>query len=406
MKSLTVIMILFLIVTESFGQMKYEKGYFINNENQRIECLIKNKDWKYNPSEFSYKLKDSPEPQKGYLTSVKEFGIYSAFKFVGADVKIDRSVNPKTTITTDKDPIWKQEKLFLKLLVDGKAKLYVYEDNNMVRFFYSVNGGIDISQLIYKEYKVDMNLVKNTSFRQQLWKDLWHKEATMEDIKNINYNAKDLEQYFKSYNSSNGETSSEISTTPKKSYLNLKLTPGINFSSASMFHPEGENGNVHYTKMNYQSNSTFRVGLEAEWVFSYQKFKWAVIFEPTFQSFNSGTESTVGIIKYSAVEFPIGARYYYHLNENTRLYLNGFYVPGVAANFNSKVTYKQNTGQDIVSNTKAKSNWAFGGGVDYKKFSMEARYYTTRSLSDEPYLDPVYSRFSIVIGYKIFSTKQ
>ena len=54
MKSLTVIMLLFLIVTESFGQIKYEKGYFINNENKKIECLIKNKDWKNNPSEFSY----------------------------------------------------------------------------------------------------------------------------------------------------------------------------------------------------------------------------------------------------------------------------------------------------------------------------------------------------------------
>ena len=404
MKSLTIIMLLFLIVTESFGQKKYEKGYLINNENKKIECLIKNRDWKNNPSEFSYKLKDSRTPIKGDLTSIKEFGIYTSCKFVSADVKIDRSVNPKTTIATEKDPIWKQEKLFLKVLVDGKAKLYAYEGNNLVRYFYSMNGGKDINQLVYKEYKVDLTLVKNTSFRQQIWKDLQFKDSYMEEVKNMNYTSDELVKYFKSYNNSFGETATEISDKEKKSYLNLKITPGVNFSSASMSIPETVNGNVGYTEVKYQSNQTFRVGLEAEWVLSYNKFKWAVIFEPTFQSFNSKSEPKDGVIEYKSVEFPIGVRYYYHLNENTKIYLNGFYVPGVAVNFNSQITYKL-VGNDIPFDIKSKGNIAFGGGVDYKKFSMESRYYTNRILSDEPYMDPVFNRFSIVIGYKIFTTK-
>ena len=67
---------LLLMVVCSYGQIRFEKGYFITNENQRTECLIKNVDWKNNPHEFLYKLKDRKETQKGTIQSVKEFGIY------------------------------------------------------------------------------------------------------------------------------------------------------------------------------------------------------------------------------------------------------------------------------------------------------------------------------------------
>lgn len=405
MRTVTALLILFFIVTESFGQVKFEKGYIINNDNKRIECLIKNRDWKYNPTEFSYKLKASGTPETGDITSVKEFGIYNYYKFVGADVKIDRSANPKMTITTDKDPIWKQEKLFLKVLLEGKAKLYSYDSNNGIRFFYSVDGN-PISQLVYKEYKVDMSLVKNTSYWQQLWKDLQYNESSMDVVKNIDYNSKDLEAYFKSYNISFGDSKTEISHKARESYLNLKITPGVNFSSASMSIPvESVNGNIGYSKVNYDPNIAFRAGLEAEWVFSYNNYKWAVVFEPTFQSYNSNSVPDDGTIDYKSMEFPLGVRYYYHLSDQTRLYLNGFYVPGFAMNFGSQVKYKQTAGKEISVDVKSSGNMALGGGVDYNKFSMEARYYTNRTLSDAPFLDPGYSRFSIIIGYKIFSTK-
>jgi hypothetical protein len=392
------------MVTQSFGQMRYEKGYFINNDNKRIECLIKNREWQNNPTEFSYKIGNSGKSEVGDVNSVKEFGIDKYFKFVGADVKIDRSVNPKTSISTEKDPIWKQEKLFLKVLEEGKANLYVYEGTNLERFFYSVDGGKTINQLVYKEYRVDMTLVKNTTFRQQLWQDLKYADANMEVMKYMNYTAKDLVPYFKSYNRSFGESKPEIIPQERISYLNLKLTPGLNLSSGSMSIPGGAGKAL--IPVNFKSNQSLRVGLEAEWVFAYNKYKWALVFEPTFQSYKPEVGAQGAEINYSAIEFPIGLRYYYHLSDQTRLYLNGFYVPGFAMNFNSQIKYTPDTNVPKSLDVKSSGNLAIGGGVDYKKFSMEARYYTNRRLSDEPYLDPVYSRFSLIFGYKIFSTRQ
>ena len=403
MRTLITFLLIFFIVTESFGQVKYEKGYFINNDSKRIECLIKNRDWKSNPIDFSYKLDKSSAAETGDVNSAKEFGIYNYYKFVVADVKIDRSVNPKTSISTEKDPVWKQEKLFLKVLLEGKAKLYAYEGPNLQRFFYSVSDN-PINQLVYKEYKVDMSLVKNTSFRQQIWKDLPFKDSNMDLVKNMNYTSKELEDYFNSYNRSFGGTTTEISPKAKKSYLNLKLTPGVNFNAGSMSLPV--TGSSQQNEVTYEGNQALRFGLEAEWVFSYNKYKWAVVFEPTFQSYNSESAPAEGTIEYKSVEFPLGVRYYYHLSDQTRIYLNGFYVPGVAMNFDSQVKYIPDTNVPKSLDVKSSGNMAFGGGVDYKKFSMEARYYTNRILSDGPFLDPGYSRFSIILGYKIFSTKQ
>ena len=403
MKTVTAFFLLFFFVSVSFGQIKYEKGYLINNDNKKIECLIKNREWKTNPSEFSYKIGKSGKAELGDLTSVKEFGIYNYYKFVGADVKIDRSVNPKTSITTEKDPLWKQEKLFLKVLIEGKANLYVYETDNLKKYFYSMNGGNAINQLVYKEYKVDMNLVKNTSFRQQIWKDLQFKDSYMDEVKNMNYTSDDLVKYFKAYDSSFGNTITEIKPVERKSYLNLKLTPGVNFSSGSMSIPVGVGKPL--LPVTFESNQSFRLGLEAEWVFAYDNYKWALVFEPTFQSYHSGAASNNGTINYSSIEFPLGVRYYYHLNDQTKFYLNGFYIPGVAINFNSTVKYTPDTNVQKSFAVKSKGNLAFGGGVDYKRFSMEARYYSNRNLSDEPFIDPVYSRVSVILGYKIFSNK-
>lgn len=50
--------ILFLLITilslNCYSQISFQKGYYIDNTNQKINCLIKNIDWKNNPTEFEY----------------------------------------------------------------------------------------------------------------------------------------------------------------------------------------------------------------------------------------------------------------------------------------------------------------------------------------------------------------
>src|SRR5690606_28999807 len=105
----------------------------------RTECLIKNMDWKNTPIEFEYKLSEDGETQKGTLNNVREFGIYDAFKFVKHNVMMDRSSDVVNRLSDSAQPIFNEEVLFLRVLVEGQAALYQYSEDNLIRYFYQLN---------------------------------------------------------------------------------------------------------------------------------------------------------------------------------------------------------------------------------------------------------------------------
>jgi len=198
MKSFALLFIISFVTIVSFGQVQFEKGYFLDKNNQKVECFIKNVGWTTNPSEINYKLELSGKVEKGNLSTIKEFGIYDNCKFVNASVKIDRS----TKATPGKDqfaPVWKVENLFLQVILEGKADLYCFADRKVTRFFYSVDNGT-ITPLIYKEITNGLTVLKNTDFRQQLWDKIRVPKATFELIKSVNYTTADLKKYFETYN--------------------------------------------------------------------------------------------------------------------------------------------------------------------------------------------------------------
>jgi hypothetical protein len=98
------IFVLLLTIHVCFGQIVFEKGYFIDNNNSKTECLIKNYDWRTNPVKIEYKLNDSTEVQKMDITTIKEFGIYNFSRFIRAKVKIDRSSVDITNLSEKRNP--------------------------------------------------------------------------------------------------------------------------------------------------------------------------------------------------------------------------------------------------------------------------------------------------------------
>lgn len=147
---------LFLIIglyysVECYSQITYDKGYFINNSDKRVECLIRNLDWKNNPRKFEYKASKQSEKEFLSIESVKEFGIYNISKHIRVDVNIDRSSDKLGFMSHDKKPIFKKETLFLKVLTEGEASLFVYKENGLVRYFFQIRNQ-DMDQLVFKEY--------------------------------------------------------------------------------------------------------------------------------------------------------------------------------------------------------------------------------------------------------------
>jgi hypothetical protein len=107
-------------------QVKFDSGYFVANDGRKTVCLIKNYDWKYNPTEFLYKQNENADVQKATIGDVREFGIVNFSLYERFEIDIDTSTDQLDAKTTNASPEFKRETVFLKVLVQGKASLYSY----------------------------------------------------------------------------------------------------------------------------------------------------------------------------------------------------------------------------------------------------------------------------------------
>ena len=211
MKTYLFSLLLVLMSAYAYSQNKFEKGYLIDNDDYKVECMIKNKNLKHNPVDFSFIREGSSLEENGTINTIKEFGIYGKLKYIRVSVKIDRSSDALDKLTYEQYPVWSEENLFLKVIVEGKASLYSFSDGNIKKFFYCVSDST-INQLIYKRYLIDIEYVgirtnfiysytvENLEFRQQLIRDVLCADTKLSSVASIKYYQNELEKYFINYN--------------------------------------------------------------------------------------------------------------------------------------------------------------------------------------------------------------
>lgn len=384
-----------VIAINCYSQIVFENGYFIKNNNERIECLVKNLDWKNNPSEFKYRISENSEVVTADIRTVKEFGISGSSKYLRASVEIDRSSEDLNKLSSNRDPDFQKEELFLKVLVDGLASLYLYEEVNLRRFFYKTNDST-IRQLVYKSYLVDGSRIgQNNYYRQQLFLNLICQEISQNDFKTLKYDKKDLVRFFVNYNKCKKSKYTNIEEKQKKDLFNLTLRPGLDLNSLQIHNSYSNN-----IAADFNNRLNFRVGLETEFVMPFNNNKWGIIIEPTFQHFNARQEfDSVSVkVNYKSVELPIGIRYYSFLNQKSKVFVDAAII--IDLNNNSTIEFDSSSDFKISS----KENFAIGVGYKYNdKISVEVRYQTRRDiLSKYIYWDSDYKTLSIIIGYTIF----
>lgn len=397
MKKTLLLYFIFFAIT-SHSQIVFEKGYFIDNGDKKTECLIKNLDWRNNPKEFEYKLDQQDQSQKNSIDQVKEFGIYNVSKYQRQVVNIDRSKSILSDLDNDKNPKFSEEKLFLKVLIEGKASLYQYEEEDLIRFFFKVDN-TPITQLVFKTYKVsELEVADNNLFRNQLYTALKSENLTEQNFKYINYKKAELIKVFTKYNESNNSQSVNFETKEKKDLFNLTVRPGIKSSSLLVKNDLMPNYNT-----DYGSKIGFRLGLEAEIILPFNKNKWAIIFEPTYQSFKDEKvqDGITSKIDYSSIEMPIGIRHYFFLNNRSKIFINAQYLVDVT--LNNKTSFKNDVSPAHNLKINAGGTCAFGLGYNYnKKYSAEFRMGLAKNLLNKYSVwYSEYPTISLIFGYTI-----
>ena len=406
MKKNLIVLLLIVLSLNSYSQIEFEKGYIIYNGGNKENCLIKNVDWKNNPTEIEYKTLYTYKVKIATLDDILEFGIDNYSKYIRATVNIDRSSDNINLMSKNRKPDFEEETLFLKTLVEGKASLYEYTDSNLIRYFFSLDNQ-PIKQLVYKPFRTSDDLIRiNELYKQQLFNNLKCLDIPLGKIKNLSYKKKELINIFVDYNRCKNSDFVNFNKKTKKDFFNLSVRVGLNRSSLSV-----QNWVSNSRDVDFDNELGLRIGAEAEFILPFNKNKWGIIIEPTYQQYKS-TKITnnsnvsggelVSIADYKSIEIPLGLRYYFFLKNKSKLFINVSYIFG--SSLNSTIAFNKKDGTNINSlEIETGNNLAFGFGYNTNEYSLELRVQTAREvLNNYVYWRSDYKTVSIIFGYNIF----
>ncbi|MFI2741867.1 tRNA modification GTPase [Zhouia sp. PK063] len=405
MKKILFVAVLFLTVTMR-AQTSFKEGYFIDNQGNKTTCLIKDLDWKNNPISFEYKLNTNDDIKQRTIDNTQEFSVLNKSIYQRFTVNIDRSESDFAHLNYNKHPNFSSEKLFLNLLIKGDASLYVYEDGNLRRFFFTMQDNNTATQLVYKRYKADSHKIgENVQFKQQLLNKLKCKNFSIQTFEKLKYSNESLTHLFIDYNeckNSNIVNYEKKNNSDREAY-HLKLKAGIMFSSMQI-----ANSEVQQLRAKFNTKASYRIGIEGEYILPFNNNKWSIPLEFAYSSYkNTATESFdtyssvttyESSVKYNHLEGMIGLRYYFFLNDMSRLYLNAQFVYSSA--LNSTITFMNGRHTIDLDNS---NSLAFGAGYKFNKFSIELLYYTTTGVTHNyNYYVSDYNQLSLNLGYTLF----
>ena len=413
----TIFLVLLMAISlHGYTQIKFEKGYFIDNTGIKTECFIKNVDWKNNPKEFVYKTDLESDASIKKIQAIQEFGVIGQSRYKRFEVSIDKSSNRIDKLDTNREPLYKKETLFLKLLVEGEAVLYEYIDNDLKRFFYSIKGS-DVQQLVYKRYYYGGKIATNYQFRQQLWSDVRCKDISMAMVENISYAAKDLKRYFIKYNRCmDPDFNVMLKEKEQRKAFHLSIRPGINQSFMTLDNNRVSN---FAETIDFGNELTFRIGIELEYILPFNKNKWSIFIEPTYQSYKIDErefefvpssflyETVMASVDYASIELPLGIRHRFFVGDQSNIFVNGALVSDIplSSTANVKTDIPRGDVFNIVdTEIKASISLALGIGYKYKnKYGIELRYQTDRDpISDDVNSKSTYQTTSVIFEYTIF----
>ncbi len=408
--------LIFLLISLNLVALKsqtiYRKGNFVSNDGVKTECLIEDKDWGICPSEISYKLTAQEERQKILTSNLQEFEIFGFSKYISKEVQIDKSRSEISELSLIKSPVWQTEELLLKVLVEGKASLYMYNEFNLTRFFYSVNDSSGIQQLVFKNYKATnangtSYIATNNNFRQQLFVGV-NNPSYKYDLAKLNYEEKELKTYFEQYNAQFETT--KTSTTKekvKRDFFKGAIVLGINQRSVvvnDIAHP-----------INSQNFGTFILpafAAELEFILPHTNDKWSFLIQPVYnypiykklEGFRYYDDKPMSSeFYYQSIDFPYGVRYRYKFNELFSINATGYVLNTYFgwANSTIKIDIK-----NLYPYERA-HRFGFGFGADYKKFSVEIKAFENRDLLTNYTMSwsTVFKGFSVYLKYRLVDLK-
>lgn len=394
------------------AQITYEKGYFIDNDNNRTECYIKNIDWRTSPSGISYRSTSDANSKEVSISEIREFYIYDTEHYYKRfNLSIDKTV--VTDFNDDSRKLKYEDNvvIFLRVLVEGDANLYEFPGSRI--FFYNTSK-IDIQQLEYKVYISEESIKKeNTDYQKKLYETLKCDKFSTDRFLKIEYNREDLINLFSDYNECQDADYKTYQINQTPFVFSVNATLGVNFTSLE----------TDYTLLSFDSSEKFdsqvifTPGIELELALPFNKNKWAVFVGASYHYYKESKEDVVIMdtnlgdltFEYSYLEIPMGIKHYMYLNSEYKLYLSAALAPILHLSNNNDEPFERNdevqgeiTFQE--KNSSKNSAYIFGVGINImSKYSIGLNYYASKEINNsKDFSNNMNGAISLVASYKIF----
>lgn len=399
-----IIIFILVVSTQVWSQINFEKGYYINKYNKKIEGLIKNKGWLDNPKEIYFKKDSISEPLEIKIVDLLEFQIDKSSKYKMVNVKMDMSSHNINDLSATREPVWENQTILLKCIVESQFNLYEYKDGQFIRYFCSKDNSV-IEQLVYKRYNVNAEYYINSYFLQQLFQGYRCNTTTEERVKNVTYKLGSLRNYFLEINRCSGNIVNEKAYKSDVNRFNIKIKSGLNNNSLFIDFSERD------SDISFDNKTTARFGAELEYILPFNKNKWSLFLESSYlTSYAAETElideyngsffrtSSKYAVKYNALDLSLGGRYYMFLNNSSKMFVN------VATNYSFDINkdLSQNSNSEYLD-VDTEISFSYGLGFAYKNFSLEYRYNKRDIMKNSLFLQGNYTSSSLILGYSIFS---
>ena len=400
------LIILLLQAGACIAQISFQAGHYIAEDDKQLNGLIKNQDWRFNPSYIEFKPSGESETSQVDIEEIREFVIYDASKYIKSNVRIDRSSPLIKRLSDTRQAEFTNEQLLLKVLIEGDASLYEYRDKNITRFFYK-KGKSNIEQLVYKKYKTrENNIGVNNRYKQQIENDLECRKKNLCDLSKLEYRRKRLIRHFVEYNECVRADYVNYAQAKNTDFINLSLRPRIRNSSLYI----DKTSSPDYSS-DVGSELSLGFGIEIECPLPFNNRKWAILIEGVYQKYKSehlaeGIQNVSGgklisIVDYESIEIPVGFRHYFFLSPSARAFLNASYTFDV--NFPSTIVYNRADNSNFRTlDINSLYNLAFGAGYKLNKLSLELRYQMNRELLNFAVISSTnYNTLELIFGYEI-----
>lgn len=378
--------------------------------NEKVDCLIQDYDWERTPTSFNYKLTEDDEKKIGSIDLIKEFGIEDKVKYIRYKGKIDRSSNRIENLSNTRSPEFQEEMLFLKVLIEGNAGLFVYNDADLERFFFNINNS-EIEPLVYKSYAISTNHIgENVTYKQQLINGLKCKAISDKQITTLNYDKNSLCKLFSNYNECTSNTYHSFENKIKKSSNSITLRPGLNYTSIDVVFGSHRPGEI-----DFGGSLSYRMGGEFETLLPFRNGVWAIIIEPYLQLWNHKAQNAASVldVKYSSFNVSMGLRRYIPLKEKNKIFINAsmnydipFNSTFVLNYINPNNAYDREDYKKTIDTHKISLNAGLGCKIN-KRYSAEINYLFRMNLLHTLSVHNVADckTISLILGYKLFGKK-